>query len=184
LPERERFGVFSRSLEFTDLCHDCRRLVALCERGRTEERERGQYSRRNQASADFAIDCHDLVPTFLLKLPPQSVGEFATTAKALELGALPTNWGLRPRSRLQRSNHLVGIGRLFGTRLRGGWQLVGVTPSGTGNLPVNHVVPFDHCTDYGVTSAVAPCGHLGLFMGRTVLSTVWNDIAHWLMQSA
>ncbi len=38
--------------------------------------------------------------------------------------------------------------------------------------------------DCSVTSAVAPCGHLGLFMGRKVLSTVWTDIAHWLVQAA
>jgi poly(3-hydroxyalkanoate) synthetase len=38
--------------------------------------------------------------------------------------------------------------------------------------------------DCSVTSAVAPCGHLGLFMGRKVLSTVWTDIARWLAQSA
>jgi poly(3-hydroxybutyrate) depolymerase len=38
--------------------------------------------------------------------------------------------------------------------------------------------------DCGVTTAIAPCGHLGLFMGRQVLSTVWTDIARWLAQSA
>jgi poly(3-hydroxybutyrate) depolymerase len=30
--------------------------------------------------------------------------------------------------------------------------------------------------------ALAPCGHLGLFMGRNVLSTAWSDIARWLQQ--
>lgn len=38
--------------------------------------------------------------------------------------------------------------------------------------------------DCGITRAVAPCGHLGLFMGRKVLSTVWTDIAHWLAPPA
>ena len=30
--------------------------------------------------------------------------------------------------------------------------------------------------------ALAPCGHLGLFMGRNALSTAWSDIARWLQQ--
>jgi poly(3-hydroxyalkanoate) synthetase len=38
--------------------------------------------------------------------------------------------------------------------------------------------------DCPVKSTIAPCGHLGLFMGRKVLSTVWPEVAHWLMQSA
>jgi poly(3-hydroxybutyrate) depolymerase len=36
--------------------------------------------------------------------------------------------------------------------------------------------------DCSTASAVAPCGHLGLFMGRNVLSTVWADVAAWLTQ--
>lgn len=31
-----------------------------------------------------------------------------------------------------------------------------------------------------VTKSVAHCGHLGLFMGRRVLSNAWRDIARWL----
>jgi poly(3-hydroxybutyrate) depolymerase len=31
-----------------------------------------------------------------------------------------------------------------------------------------------------VTKATAPCGHLGLFMGKEVLSTVWPEIGRWL----
>jgi poly(3-hydroxybutyrate) depolymerase len=33
-----------------------------------------------------------------------------------------------------------------------------------------------------VTKATAPCGHLGLFMGTEVLSTVWPEVAQWLQQ--
>jgi poly(3-hydroxybutyrate) depolymerase len=44
-----------------------------------------------------------------------------------------------------------------------------------------HLIDEGHCT---VTKAIAPCGHLGLFMGRNVLSTVWPDIARWLSQPA
>jgi poly(3-hydroxybutyrate) depolymerase len=31
-----------------------------------------------------------------------------------------------------------------------------------------------------VRKSVAPCGHLGLFMGREVLANVWPEIARWL----
>jgi poly(3-hydroxybutyrate) depolymerase len=41
------------------------------------------------------------------------------------------------------------------------------------------LVDHGHST---VTKAIAPCGHLGLFMGRKVLSTLWPDIARWLSQ--
>jgi poly(3-hydroxybutyrate) depolymerase len=41
------------------------------------------------------------------------------------------------------------------------------------------LVNGDCCT---VSKAAAPCGHLGLFMGREVLSTVWPDVARWLQQ--
>jgi poly(3-hydroxybutyrate) depolymerase len=44
-----------------------------------------------------------------------------------------------------------------------------------------HLIDDGHCT---VTRAIAPCGHLGLFMGRNVLSTIWPDIARWLSQPA
>jgi poly(3-hydroxybutyrate) depolymerase len=44
---------------------------------------------------------------------------------------------------------------------------------------VERLVDHGHCT---VTKAIAPCRHLGLFMGRKVLSTVWSDIARWLLQ--
>jgi len=44
-----------------------------------------------------------------------------------------------------------------------------------------HLVDREHCT---ITKAIAPCGHLGLFMGRNVLSTVWPDIARWLSRPA
>jgi len=40
-------------------------------------------------------------------------------------------------------------------------------------------VNADCCT---VSKAAAACGHLGLFMGREVLSTVWPDVARWLQQ--
>jgi poly(3-hydroxybutyrate) depolymerase len=42
-----------------------------------------------------------------------------------------------------------------------------------------HLVDRKHCT---ITKAIAPCGHLGLFMGRNVLSRVWPEIARWLLQ--
>jgi poly(3-hydroxybutyrate) depolymerase len=41
------------------------------------------------------------------------------------------------------------------------------------------LVDREHCT---ISKAIAPCGHLGLFMGRNILSTVWPDIALWLQQ--
>jgi poly(3-hydroxybutyrate) depolymerase len=44
-----------------------------------------------------------------------------------------------------------------------------------------HLVDHRHCT---VTKAIAPCGHLGLFMGRNVLSTVWLEVARWLSHRA
>jgi poly(3-hydroxybutyrate) depolymerase len=42
------------------------------------------------------------------------------------------------------------------------------------------LVDHRRCT---ITKAIAPCGHLGLFMGRNVLSTGWLDVARWLSQS-
>jgi poly(3-hydroxyalkanoate) synthetase len=33
-----------------------------------------------------------------------------------------------------------------------------------------------------VEKAVAPCGHLGLFMGRKILTDVWPEIARWLLR--
>jgi poly(3-hydroxyalkanoate) synthetase len=45
---------------------------------------------------------------------------------------------------------------------------------------VERLVDCGHCT---IAKAVAPCGHLGLFMGRDILSTVWPNIARWLSQS-
>jgi poly(3-hydroxybutyrate) depolymerase len=44
-----------------------------------------------------------------------------------------------------------------------------------------HLVDYEHCT---IRRAIAPCRHLGLFMGRKVLSGVWPDIARWLLQGA
>jgi poly(3-hydroxybutyrate) depolymerase len=40
-----------------------------------------------------------------------------------------------------------------------------------------HLVDSGHCP---IAKVIAPCGHLGLFMGRNILSTVWPDIACWL----
>jgi poly(3-hydroxybutyrate) depolymerase len=34
-----------------------------------------------------------------------------------------------------------------------------------------------------IAKAIAPCGHLGLFMGRNILATFWPDIARWLQRS-
>jgi poly(3-hydroxyalkanoate) synthetase len=31
-----------------------------------------------------------------------------------------------------------------------------------------------------IAKSIAPCGHLGLFMGRKVLGSAWRDIARWL----
>jgi poly(3-hydroxybutyrate) depolymerase len=45
---------------------------------------------------------------------------------------------------------------------------------------MGHLVDHGHCT---ITKMIAPCGHLGLFMGRNILSTVWPDISRWLLQS-
>jgi poly(3-hydroxyalkanoate) synthetase len=33
-----------------------------------------------------------------------------------------------------------------------------------------------------VRTAIAPGKHLGLFMGRTILSEIWPDIVRWLAQ--
>jgi poly(3-hydroxybutyrate) depolymerase len=33
-----------------------------------------------------------------------------------------------------------------------------------------------------IDKAVAPCGHLGLFMGEEILARIWPDIARWLSQ--
>jgi poly(3-hydroxybutyrate) depolymerase len=35
-----------------------------------------------------------------------------------------------------------------------------------------------------VRHALAPCDHLGLFMGRQILANEWREIGHWLTQSA
>ncbi len=35
-----------------------------------------------------------------------------------------------------------------------------------------------------VETVVAPCGHLGLFMGRNTLSAVWPDISRWLLRAS
>ena len=35
-----------------------------------------------------------------------------------------------------------------------------------------------------IEKSTAPCEHLGLFMGRTILSDTWSAIASWLAQSA
>ena len=36
------------------------------------------------------------------------------------------------------------------------------------------------CQRCAIQKAVAPCGHLGLFMGKDILTDVWPDIARWL----
>jgi poly(3-hydroxyalkanoate) synthetase len=40
-----------------------------------------------------------------------------------------------------------------------------------------HLVDSRRCA---IEKATAPCGHLGLFMGKEILSDVWPDIARWL----
>jgi poly(3-hydroxyalkanoate) synthetase len=42
---------------------------------------------------------------------------------------------------------------------------------------VEHLVDGKLCT---VEKTVAPCGHLGLFMGRDILADVWPGVARWL----
>jgi poly(3-hydroxybutyrate) depolymerase len=37
---------------------------------------------------------------------------------------------------------------------------------------------------HAIKTAVAPCGHLGLFMGATTLTHTWPDIARWLAEPA
>jgi poly(3-hydroxyalkanoate) synthetase len=39
------------------------------------------------------------------------------------------------------------------------------------------LVDSERCT---VRKSVAPCGHLGLFMGREVLASAWLEVARWL----
>jgi poly(3-hydroxyalkanoate) synthetase len=36
---------------------------------------------------------------------------------------------------------------------------------------------------HDIRKAIAPCRHLGLFMGKRVLKEVWPDIAHWLAET-
>jgi len=31
-----------------------------------------------------------------------------------------------------------------------------------------------------IEKTAAPCGHLGLFMGKEILARIWPDIARWL----
>ena len=38
------------------------------------------------------------------------------------------------------------------------------------------------CRPSALEKAVAPGGHLGLFMGREILDHIWPDIARWLSQ--
>ncbi|MGB7692122.1 MAG: alpha/beta fold hydrolase [Pseudolabrys sp.] len=42
-----------------------------------------------------------------------------------------------------------------------------------------HLVDSRHCA---IERATAPCGHLGLFMGREILAEVWPEIARWLLR--
>ena len=42
-----------------------------------------------------------------------------------------------------------------------------------------HLVDARRCP---VEKAVAPCRHLGLFMGRQILADIWPDIARWLLE--
>lgn len=42
-----------------------------------------------------------------------------------------------------------------------------------------HLVDSRHCA---IGRAIAPCGHLGLFMGREILAEVWPEIARWLLR--
>jgi poly(3-hydroxybutyrate) depolymerase len=35
-----------------------------------------------------------------------------------------------------------------------------------------------------IQKAVAPCGHLGLFMGQNILSTAWPEISQWLLHGS
>ena len=42
-----------------------------------------------------------------------------------------------------------------------------------------HLVDSRH---FAVQKITAPCGHLGLFMGREILAEVWPEIARWLLR--
>jgi poly(3-hydroxybutyrate) depolymerase len=42
-----------------------------------------------------------------------------------------------------------------------------------------HLVDRRRCS---IDKAVAPCGHLGLFMGREILARIWPNIARWLLR--
>ena len=44
---------------------------------------------------------------------------------------------------------------------------------------IEHLVDNQHCT---VDKTVAPCGHLGLFMGKQILADVWPSVARWLLR--
>jgi poly(3-hydroxyalkanoate) synthetase len=43
---------------------------------------------------------------------------------------------------------------------------------------IEHLVDDRQCT---VDKTVAPCGHLGLFMGKQILADVWPSVARWLL---
>ena len=44
---------------------------------------------------------------------------------------------------------------------------------------IERLVDCERCT---IERTVAPCGHLGLFMGKGILAEVWPDVARWLMR--
>ena len=44
---------------------------------------------------------------------------------------------------------------------------------------IEHLVDNQRCM---VDKTVAPCGHLGLFMGKQILADVWPSVARWLLR--
>lgn len=82
-------------------------------------------------------------------------GDFVALGQTIDLKRLTTPLYLLAA----RDDELVSPPQLFGLK-----RLVGT--------PADHIV-----------TAIAPCRHLGLFMGKDILKEHWLGIAHWLGQS-
>jgi poly-beta-hydroxyalkanoate depolymerase len=81
-----------------------------------------------------------------------AAGTFIALGRTVDLAALKTPLYLLAG----RDDELVAPAQLFSAA-----HLVGSAPD-------------------DIKTALAPCNHLGLFMGRQILAEYWGDIAHWL----
>ena len=100
---------------------------------------------------------------------------------------LPGTYYLQVVEQLFKENRLaagkfVALGRRIDlSRLHGPVFLLAASEDDTVApeqvFATERLVDARHCT---ITKSTATCGHLGLFMGRKVLASVWHDIARWL----